>query len=223
MKNIIGNNLVDLQTEEFDDKRYYITPTGEKYPSVTTVLSAHKDKKFLDSWKRRVGEENANKITKYACDVGTDLHARIENFLLNRNDYSPEAKNYSLHSTMMFDVMMDFLKRIDNIHGLELPLYSHTLRMAGRTDCIGEYDSELSIIDFKSSKSEKKTEWIEDYFIQGTIYSLMYEELTGIKIPNVTILMVTYDCQPLIWKRKRKDYFPQVKKLMTEVVPKLLL
>jgi genome maintenance exonuclease 1 len=124
---------------------------------------------------------------------------------------------------MMFGAIQRNLTKIDNIHALEAPLYSHTLRLAGRTDCIAEYDGKLSIIDFKTSKKEKKLEWIENYFIQGTIYSLMYEELTGLKAKNVVIILVTYDCEPFVWVQKRRDYFPQVQKLTTEVVPKLLL
>jgi genome maintenance exonuclease 1 len=221
-KTIIGNSLVDLPTEDIDGRRYYVTPEGIRYPSVTTALSEYSDKTFLQKWKDRIGEEEANKITQYACDVGTAVHSLIENYLFNKKT-KPEPSPFAIHRDMMFGAIQRNLTKIDNIHALEAPLYSHTLRLAGRTDCIAEYDGKLSIIDFKTSKKEKKLEWIENYFIQGTIYSLMYEELTGLKAKNVVIILVTYDCEPFVWVQKRRDYFPQVQKLTTEVVPKLLL
>jgi genome maintenance exonuclease 1 len=203
-------DLPKLETQEENNRRYYITPTGKLYPSVTTLLGQG-SKESLNDWKKSIGEEKAKEISDYACALGENLHYVIEKYL----DNDPKFLTYTTtHSKYMFSSMQDTLDRIDNIYTQEATLYSDTLGLAGRTDCIAEFDGIPSIIDFKTSRKEKKEEWITNYFVQGTAYSLMLEEMTGIKIKQVVILMCTYDLQPIIFTVKRSDYYSELKRIM---------
>jgi hypothetical protein len=211
----------DLSTETINDLRYYVTPTGKKYPSVTSVLGHDPKKKdMLDKWRKRIGEEQSASITKYAGDVGTELHGTIEKYLYNDPDY---LKDISIHAKYMFYGIQKHLDRIDNIIIQEAALYSDTLQIAGRTDTIAEWDGELAIIDYKTSKKEKKEEWIENYYLQGTCYSLMFEEMTGIKIPKIVICMIQYNSTPLIFETTRKQHFKKLKEVLNTNIPKLIL
>lgn len=181
--------LKQLETDESTGQRFYILPSGKKLPSVTTVLGYFK-KDSLKEWRNRVGEDTANRVSTRASIRGTKFHDMMEKYLRNDN---------GLFEGVMPDMKQSFIDckkyidNIDNIHYIEDPLYSEKLGVAGRTDCIGEYNGKLSIIDFKTSTKVKKREWITDYFIQGTAYSLMYEELVGSPIDNIVIIMSTDD------------------------------
>ena len=182
---------------EKDGKHYYETPYGHIYLSATTMLSAtmpdHK-KNGLQDWRNRVGEETAIKISKRATDIGTLLHNMAEEYLNNfeiiskvnsekeEDEMTTTAKNH-------FKQLLPFLNKIDKVYETEIPLYHEELRLGGTSDCIGEYDGVPSIIDFKTSKKEKYEEWIEDYFLQATLYSMMYYHLTGIQISQIVILI----------------------------------
>ena len=161
-------------------ERYYVTPEGKKYPSVTTVLSEEK-KKELKKWREWVGEEEANRVKQLAAKRGSKFHTCCENFLTNK-----EVNN---EVGIMFDQFKPLLARISKIAYLEQHLYSHTLRVAGQVDCIGEFDRFPSIIDFKTSSKPKQREHIWDYFMQASAYSYMLLERTGIDIPMITILI----------------------------------
>lgn len=180
--------LQQLETEEVQGKRWYITPKGKKVPSVTTVLGYHK-RKAISEWRARVGEQEANRISGQASNRGTRFHSMMEKYLNN------EPLKDILHEGIMPDMKLAFNKfkyhadRIDNIHYLESPLYSEKLGIAGRTDCIGEFDETLSIIDFKTSKEHKREEHIQDYFQQAAAYALMYEELVGQHIDQIVIMI----------------------------------
>lgn len=210
-------SLPELSTEERDNKRYYITPTDARYPSVTTLLGLA-SKEGMDAWRKSIGEEEAHRISKYACDLGTLLHEHVEKYL--DNHINP-LENCTSHSKYMFNGLKENLDKIDNIIVQEKALYSDILRIAGRTDCIAEYDGELSIIDFKTARKEKKEEWIQSYFVQGTAYSLMLEELTGICVSNIVIPMITYESQPMIFKSKRKKHFKELDRILKEYLPSL--
>jgi genome maintenance exonuclease 1 len=194
-------SLPDLKSETFPDgKRYYTLPDGSRLPSVTTVLGAQK-KAAIMAWRKRVGEDVANAISRKATSRGTNVHTLCERYLNNESlgDVMPDAKE-------MFFSIKPLLNRIDNIHYQEAALWSTKLEMAGRVDCIGEFDGELSVIDFKTSKKVKSHEDIEDYFWQTTAYALMYEELIGKPINNIAIIMAVEDNEPLLFKQKTADH-----------------
>jgi CRISPR/Cas system-associated exonuclease Cas4 (RecB family) len=194
-------NLQDLKSETFPDgKRYYTLDDGTRLPSVTTVLGAVKKQSILE-WRKRVGEEQANKISKVATTRGTNMHTLCERYLNNQDlgEIMPDAKE-------MFLTIKPHLNKINNIHYQEQSLWSKKIEMAGRVDCIAEYEGELSVIDFKTSRKVKKKEWIEDYFWQTTAYALMYEELIGRPINNLVIIMAVLDEEPLVFKEKTSDH-----------------
>jgi len=181
-----------LESTDTPSGRYYVLPDGSKMPSVTTVLGWQK-KDSLKQWRLRVGEEEANRISKYAANRGTKVHAVCENYLKNKPDY---LDNADILTQDMFSSIQPILNdRIDNIYGIESALYSNHLGLAGRCDCIAEFDARPSIIDFKTSTKLKKKEWIEDYFLQATCYSLMAEALSDLKIPQISII-ISVDGQP---------------------------
>lgn len=186
--------LKELKTESIDGKRYYLTPNG-KYPSITTILSSF-PKPHLQEWKNRVGKEQSDYITKTAANKGTKVHKLSELYLLNekidKSEYMPDVLD-------QFYSFKSLLNNINNIHYLEAPLYSNRLKFAGRTDCIGEYEGVLSIIDFKTSRRLKKEEWITDYFLQTTAYGLAYFELTGIKPKQIVILIAVENDFPQVF------------------------
>ena len=192
-----------IESQTFPDgKRYYVTPEGKKLPSVTTVVGAQKKQSIME-WRRRVGEEVANKISKQATTRGTNMHSLCEYYLNNEPKppgvVMPDAKE-------MFISIKPFLNKINNIHYQEVGLWSSQLGLAGRVDCIGEYEGKLSVIDFKTSKKAKDRESILDYFWQCTAYALMYEELIGQPIDELVIIMAVQDSTPLIFKEKTQDH-----------------
>jgi genome maintenance exonuclease 1 len=193
--------LQDLQSETFPDgKRYYKLPDGTKLPSVTTVLGAMK-KDAIMAWRKRVGEAEANRISKKATGRGTNVHSLCEKYLNNESlgEMMPDAQE-------MFLSLKPLLNRINNIHYQEQALWSTQLEMAGRVDCIGEFDGQLSVIDFKTSKKVKSKVQIEDYFWQTSAYALMYEELIGRPINNLVIIMAVEDDQPLLFQEKTEHH-----------------
>jgi len=195
--------LADLKSTTFPDgKRYYTLDDGTRLPSVTTVIGLQKKKSIME-WRARVGEEEANRISKQATSRGTNVHTICENYLNNKVDYMkgimPDALEYFLS-------IKPYLNKINNIHYQEAALWSKQLGMAGRVDVIAEYEGELSVIDFKTSSKIKAREDILDYFWQTTAYSLMYEELVGRPINNLVIIMAVKDSEPLIFKEKTSDH-----------------
>ena len=195
--------LEDLKSETFPDgKRYYTLEDGTRLPSVTTVLGAQK-KQAIFEWRKRVGEEEANRISKQATSRGTNVHTICENYLNNKVDYMkgimPDALEYFLS-------IKPYLNKINNIHYQECALWSKQLGMAGRVDCIAEYEGELAVIDFKTASRAKSRDSIMDYFWQTTAYSLMYEEMIGRPINRLVIIMAVKDSEPLIFKEKTEDH-----------------
>jgi len=192
-----------IESQTFPDgKRYYVTPEGKKLPSVTTVVGAQKKQAIME-WRRRVGEEVANKISKHATSRGTNMHTLCEYYLNNEPKppgvVMPDAKE-------MFISIKPYLDKINNIHYQEVGLWSSQLGLAGRVDCIGEYEGKLSVIDFKTSKKIKNRNDILDYFWQCTAYALMYEELVGTPIDDLVIIMAVDNEQPMIFKEKTQDH-----------------
>lgn len=194
-------DLSDLKSETFPDgKRYYTLEDGTRLPSVTTVLGAQK-KEAIMAWRKRVGEEEANRVSRKATSRGTNVHTLCERYLNNESlgTIMPDALE-------MFLSIKPTLNRINNIHYQEQALWSKQLGMAGRVDCIGEFDGELSVIDFKTSKKIKTIGDIEDYFWQTSAYALMYKELIGEPINNLVIIMAVENEQPLVFEQQTKDH-----------------
>jgi genome maintenance exonuclease 1 len=199
-----------LETETVNGKRFYKTPEGFLYPSVTTITSQHGKDKILE-WRKRVGEEEANRISTRASNRGTKVHKICENYLNNEEDYA-RTNPAHIHKTMpdtiaMFKSLQPLLdEHVNNIHALEIPLYSHHLKVAGRVDCIAEYDGKLSIIDFKTSSKLKEESWIKGYFMQCSAYAVMYEERTGIPVSQIVIMIAVDSEYPQVFIKKRNDY-----------------
>lgn len=195
--------LKSLDVDESTGQRFYISPNGVKLPSVTTVLGYFK-KKSLIEWRNKVGNEEADRISARAANRGTRFHNMLESYLRNEEGFldgvMPDMKQSFLD-------VQETLDLIDNIHYIESPLYSEKLGVAGRTDCIGEFAGVPSIIDFKTSRSEKKAEWIENYFEQGTAYALMYEELVDRPIDQIVIIIsVDFLEHPQVFIRDKNQY-----------------
>jgi ATP-dependent exoDNAse (exonuclease V) beta subunit len=198
--------LKSLDTMNRDDSRYYIIPDGQQFPSVTTVLG-HFKKKSIMEWRNRVGHEEANRISNRASVRGTKFHNLMERYLKNELDDAYLRESIMPDMRQAFNDMKSTLDRINNIHFIECTLYSTQLKIAGRTDVIGEFDNELAVIDFKTSLREKKEDHIHDYFLQATAYSLMYEERLGIPINKIVVLISTDGLkEPQVWIKNKNDY-----------------
>jgi len=167
-----------------DGSRYYCTEDGNKYPSVTTVTGWEKQA-FFAEWRKNNPVESRRVLNR-----GNKLHSAIEDYL--NNEENPK-RLLAPNEQILFDQMQDELDKIDNIYAQEVPLWSSLLGLAGRVDCVAEYNGELSIIDFKGSTREKRKSDIENYFMQATAYSLMFQERTGVKVDNIVILISCED------------------------------
>lgn len=191
----------DLVTDTQPKRRLYVAPDGNKYPSVTTVLSILSEE-AIAKWRKRVGDDEANRIGHRASSRGTAVHSIIESYLKNEDtsEYLPHVKQSLLNVRPVLD------RSIGTIFGLEVALYSKYLGLAGRVDCIAEFDGVPSIIDFKTSKRIKKKENISNYFAQASAYAIMFEERTGMAIPNTVIIMDVDDNEPLVFKEHRDNY-----------------
>ena len=179
--------------------RYYETPSGAKYPSVTSVTRLH-NLESIQAWKDKVGEEEAGKISRRALARGNKIHSLAEKYLLNEGDMSDDF------SKADFGQMIPYLNKINNIHCLETQLYSDHLQTAGTVDCIGEYEGKLTVIDFKTSAKLKKREWVKDYFMQCSAYAVMYEERTGTPIERLLLIINVEDEGVQLIDGKRDDY-----------------
>jgi genome maintenance exonuclease 1 len=202
MFNHVNISLPQLDRETIDGVRYYKIPDGDellKFVSITSVTSHH-NRHIFEDWRRRVGEDEANRINKQATSRGTDLHSMVENYLLN----IPELPDKSLISKHLFKIIRPELNNINNIYALESSLYSKILGIAGTVDCIAEYKGELSIIDFKTSKKSKPKSWIEHYFVQAAAYACMFYEITKIPVKKLVILMACEDGDCVVYEEYDK-------------------
>lgn len=197
--------LKSLETKEENGRRFYLLPSGRYVPSVTTMLGYFKAQR-IQEWRNRVGHAEADKIRNRASTRGTKFHNLLEKYLCN------EPVNIITESLMpdmkqAFNDIKSTIDRINNIHYLETPLYSEKMRLAGRTDVIGEFDEVLSVIDFKTSSKPKTESMIEDYFLQGTCYALMYEERVGIPIDQIVVIMSTDGMEkPQLFVKSKEEY-----------------
>jgi genome maintenance exonuclease 1 len=180
--------------------RYYVTPSGNKYPSITTVLSAY-NRKAIFEWRQRVGNEEANKISGKASTRGTKLHKNCEDYIDNKE---PIFK--TPFETVLFNSIKPTLHRINNVYAQELRMYSDHLRIAGTVDCVGEFDGKLSVIDFKTANRRKDPSYIENYFMQCSAYAIMFEEIFEIPVSQVVVAIAVEDDEPQVFVEKRDSH-----------------
>lgn len=213
MFNHCNVRLPQLERETIDGVRYYKIPDQNeilKFVSITSVTSHH-NRHIFEDWRKKVGEEEANRVNKQATSRGTDLHSIVENYLLN----IPELPEKSLISKHLFRIIRPEIDKINNIYALEASLFSKQLGIAGTVDCIAEYKNELAIIDFKTSKKPKPKEWIEHYFVQCMAYGCMLYELTGIMIKKLVIIMTCETGECVVYEEYDKEKYI---KLLTEYI-----
>ena len=202
MKNFnhYASSLLDLKTENVDGKRHYVTPDGNKYISITTLLS-NLSKAGIQKWRARVGEVEANRISTKASRQGTGVHSICESYIKNEDGF---LDGRMPNEVEMFQSINPLLDKIDNIHCVEGALYSDELKLAGRTDLIAEFDDELAVIDYKTSRKIKTWDMCHAYFMQGAFYAHAYEERTGVSVNDIVIIMAVENEKPLLF-RETKD------------------
>jgi genome maintenance exonuclease 1 len=202
------NNIISCELKEVtkNGKRFYSTPGGE-FPSVTTVVG-FKKQQFFAEWRNKNPEES-----KRVTSRGTKFHGLIENYL---NNEPLDLDSMNSNQKALFLLLKPELDKIDNIVALETPLWSKTIGLAGRTDCIAEYDGKLSIIDFKASTKEKRKSDIENYFMQATAYALMYQEQTGTIIDNFSILIACEDGLRQVFEGNPMKYVKPLRNIIME-------
>ena len=197
--------IPEVSTKTVNRKRFYLTPEGGIFPSITTVLSVRK-REGLSEWRKRVGDDVANYISRTAANRGTKVHQMVEDFL---NNQEVEKDNRAFLPFCLFQQLKPHLEaNINNIYAQECGLWSDKYRVAGRVDCIAEYNGVPSIIDFKTSRSERNDDWNLDYYIQASAYAEMFEERTGTPIEQIVILVVTEDGQVQEFIKKKHEYLP---------------
>ena len=211
--NYLGD--VELTKKETNGIRLYNLPSGDWVPSITSVTSFYNRQIFV-KWRKRVGIEEANRITKKSTARGTDFHEATELYMLNKEinwgEFKPLTK-------IMFAHARPYLDKINNIHAVERTLYSEYLGLAGRVDCIGEYEGELAVIDFKTSEKIKPEKWLENYFVQEMFYASAYYEMTGISVKKLITIMVTPSGEVKVFdKRNKGDYIKLLVRYIKEFV-----
>ena len=198
--------LKPLSATQVKGKRFYKTPDGKWYPSVTTIVS-HISSATLKAWEERVGFEEAEKVRRTSSLRGTKYHAIVEAYI--KGDIKTVDKSEGLPA-YLFRFSREVLDRIDNIHALEAPLYSDDLGIGGRVDCIAEFDGELAIIDFKTTKELKREEWLHKYFVQEAAYAYMYWERTGVEVKKLVTISVAEDGQTQVVEKYDKTPYIDV-------------
>ena len=208
MFNHVQISLPEVTTETINRKRFYVTPEGEKYPSITTVLSNRK-KEGLFEWRKRVGNDVANYVARTSASRGTKVHHMCEDYLNNEFDEEKHRKDFL--PFCLFNQLKDqALCNLDNIHAQEAGLYSDKYKVAGRVDIVAQNKNKKKIIDFKTSTRERSDDWNENYYIQGSAYAEMFEERTEMKIDQVVIPVVTEDGTVHEFVKSKQDYLPML-------------
>lgn len=200
----------DIKSKTTFKGRFY-TIDDEQYPSITTMLGATGDKEWLEDWRNMLGPKKADKESKRCADRGTAVHDICEKYINNEDDFKV---NHDIENIKLFNKLKMKLKKIDNVKAQEIVLYSKTLGIAGRTDCIAEYNGILSVIDFKTSNNTKSIDQIDDYILQCTFYAIAFSEMYDIPITQIVIMIAV-----------EKSIMPQVyvKDIDKNYISKLLL
>jgi genome maintenance exonuclease 1 len=215
--NHIPVNFTQSELIEKDGGHYYQTPSGVVYPSITTMLQktqSEEKQKSLQNWREQ--EIAADYITQQAAVVGSETHKLIENYL-NGEEILEKSR---LLSEAHFNNLLPFVDKINDIHGIELRLYSDKLKLAGTSDCIANYDGKLSIIDYKTKRSNQREEWLTDHFIQATSYGVMFKELTGIKVEQVVILVSSEKNTRMEFMKNPDDYLDLLERRIAQFYSK---
>ena len=199
-----------LLTEYHDGKRFYVTPEGERYPSITSILS-ELTKADISRWRARVGEKEANRIVAQASRRGTAVHTVCEAYIKNQDGY---LDGELPHIIELFRSIEPFLDRIDMVRLIEGALWSDELKVAGRTDLIAEFDGELAVIDYKTSTYRKTWEMCHKFFMQGTFYAHAFEERTGTPIENIVIIMAVEGDKPLLYRETKSRWIEPLKEVI---------
>jgi len=214
--NHVGLDPIEMSAEMVDGKRVYLTPTGDKFPSVTTVISNNKEKKAgIARWRARVGEQKANNISARSTGRGTKYHSIAEDYFNNNLD----LKKYSKFPlpVLMFQHSRPVLDRINNIYLQEAALYSKHLEIAGRVDCIAEFDGVLSIIDFKTAAEPKREKYLYDYFVQETAYACMLQENYGLSVKQLVTIVACENGETQVKVLPpKKEYFMKLMEYIAE-------
>ena len=213
MFDFVNLDLPKLERETVEGVRYYSVPDEDellKLVSITSITS-HYNKEIFTNWRKRVGNETADRITKAATSRGTDMHTLTENYLKNA-----ELPPVQPMAEFLFKISKSKLKHINNIHALEGSLYSKQLGIAGTVDCIAEYENELAIIDFKTSKKPKPREWIDHYFVQCMAYGCMLYEITGISVKKLVIIMACENGECVVYEEYNKQKYIKLLKQYIE-------
>lgn len=193
---------IEFTSTDTPTGRFYVTPTGDRYPSITTVLGS-KDKPWLNDWRESIGPKQADKETKRASDRGTAVHLMLERQL--QNDLNITRDQEPTHIAE-FNSLRLYMKKLNNIVLQEAALYSDILKVAGRVDCIAEYNGVLSVVDFKTATRDKNPEMIQDYYKQASFYALAFQEMYDIQIDNIVILMSVERGFPLIFHERVENW-----------------
>lgn len=209
MKTFIHHEFPKLKRIDSEAGRVYQTPTGQAYPSVTSVIGLH-SAQHIQAWRNRVGHEEANRISSKASKRGTAIHSLCEDYILGKNP-EPHMADHEMWMTIKPHLM-----KLDNIHCLETQMFSHKLEVAGTVDCIAEYDGKPYIIDFKTSGRVKSEDDIHSYFMQTAVYSYMFWEHTGILIPDCLIIMGVDDHDSLIFTKSLLPWLKKFQNLRAE-------
>ena len=217
--NHVPVELPELKTKTIEQKRFYVTPNNNYYPSITTVLSI-RNKKGLMEWRKRVGNDVANYVARTAAARGTKVHHMCEDYLNNQHVNWPDKWNEHKKNFLpwcIFGQLKDkALGNISDIYAQECGLYSDKYKVAGRVDCIAKYNGVLSIIDFKTSTKVRSDDWNENYYIQGSAYAEMFTERTDIEVSQVVILVVTEDGTVQEFIKDKGDYLKALKDSVME-------
>jgi len=192
----MDTTLDELQAEMTDTGRVYTTPEGNRYPSITTVLSLL-SRDGIARWKKKVGEEKANRISTQASIRGTAVHDLAEKYVNNDPNWAKGAMPVNVFTFNSIRPLLE--KHLNNVWIQEAPLYSDKLQIAGRVDCIAEWDGELAIIDYKTSKKPKKFEHIQNYLIQESVYAACFYERTSVQIRKIVTVIAVDDNEPQIF------------------------
>lgn len=204
----------ELDVIEKNGKRYYVTPKGVHYPSVTTILKQH-SKEGIEKWRKRVGEEEANRVMHQASVRGNAIHDLCEDYVLNNPLYLHEQSPVNVDTFMMIKKVID--KRMGTVYGVEIPLYSDFLEAAGRNDLFSMFDGKRSIVDYKTARKPKKKEWCKGYFMQESAYAVAIEERFGISVTQlVTIIAVDGEPSATVYIEHRDDHIQDFMDLRNE-------
>ena len=202
----------DLVATTADTGRTYAAPTGVNYPSITTVLSILSED-HIRAWRARVGEEEANKISRRASGRGTAVHAMLEKYVDNDPTFDEGVMPLIKSNFMEVKYILD--KRLTKVYAQEAALYSDHLGVAGRVDCVGVFDGKNSIIDYKTARKTKKKEWCEGYFVQETAYAIMWEERTGMPITQL-VTVIAGDEGPQVFIEHRDNWSKKLLETIAE-------